>query len=101
MASFRRNRKVQTSLQYIKAVNEIAPAYIQNLFTNVENGVNYSLRSVSNNNLFLPRANKKSLSYTGVIIWNSLPETLKKATSFTAFKNLYMNITLTKLKDEQ
>ena len=76
----------QVSLVY-KAVNGNAPQYIQTMFTNIKDHSNYSLRSSANKKLFAPRTHHKSLSYTGVIIWNALPENIK---SFTKFKNLYI-----------
>ena len=59
----------QVSLVY-KAVNGNAPQYIQTMFTNIKDNSNYSLRSSTNKKLFVPRTHHKSLSYTGVIIWN-------------------------------
>ena len=44
------------------------------MFTNIKDNSNYSLRSSANKKLFVPRTHHKSLSYTGVIIWNALPE---------------------------
>ena len=79
----------QVSLVY-KAVNGNAPQYIQTMFTNIKDNSNYSLRSSANKKLFVPRTHHKSLSYTGVIIWNALPENIKSSKTFTIFKNLYI-----------
>ena len=51
-----------------------APQYIQTLFTNIKDHTKYSLRSSTNIKLFIPRTHHKSFSYTGVIIWNALPD---------------------------
>ena len=83
----------QVSLVY-KAVNGNAPQYIQTMFTNIKDHSNYSLRSSANKKLFVPRTHHKSLSYTGVIIWNALPENIKSSKTFTKFKNLYIKKTL-------
>ena len=83
----------QVGLVY-KAVNGNAPQYIQTMFTNIKDNSNYSLRSLANKKLFLPRTHHKSLSYTGVIIWNALPENIKSSKTFTKFKNLYIKKTL-------
>ena len=67
---------------------------IQTMFTNIKDNSNYSLRSSANKKLFVPRTHHKSLSYTGVIIWNALPENIKSSKTFTKFKNLYIKKTL-------
>ena len=78
----------QVSLVY-KAVTGSAPQYIQTLFTNIKDHSKYSLRSSTNNKLFVPRTHHKSFSYTGVIIRNALPENVKKSETFAKFEQLY------------
>ena len=53
--------------------------------TNIKDHSNYSLRSSANKKLLVPRTHHKSLSYTGVIIWNALPENIKSSETFTKF----------------
>ena len=83
----------QVSVVY-KAVTGSAPQYIQTLFTNIKDHSKYSLRSSTNNKLFVPRTHHKSFSYTGVIIWNALPENMKKSEKIAKFKQLYNKKTL-------
>ena len=71
-----------------------APKYIQTMFPNIKDHSNYSLRSSANKKLFVPRTNHKSLSYTGVIIWNALPENIKSSETFTKFNSFYIKKTL-------
>ena len=66
----------QVSLVY-KAVNGNSPQYIQTMFINIHSDLQ-------------PKNHHKSLSYTGVIIWNALPENIKSSETFTKFKNLYI-----------
>ena len=87
----------QASLVY-KAVNGNAPQYIKTMFTNIKDHSNYSLRSLANKKLFVPGIHHKSLPYTGVIIWNALPENIKYSETFTRFKNLYIKKTLEESK---
>ena len=54
------------------------PNIMQTMFTNIKDHSNYSLRSSSNNKLYVPRTHGKSFSYRGIIIWNALPENTKK-----------------------
>ena len=67
----------QVSLVY-KAVIGNASQFIQTVFTNIKNYSNYSLRYSANKNIFVPR----SFSYTGVIIWNALPENIESSETF-------------------
>ena len=66
-----------------------APQYIQTMLTNIKVFSNYSLRSSANKKVFVPRTHHKSFSYTGVIIWNALPENIKSAETLSIFKKLY------------
>ena len=67
----------QVSLVY-KAITGSAPQYIQTLFTNIKDHSKYSLRSLTNNKLFVPRTHQKLFLYSGVIICNALPGNIKK-----------------------
>ena len=64
-----------------KSTTDQTPSYIQDLFTNVADCVNYSLRSSAQNKLYIPRAHSKALSYLGVSIWNSIPNDIRHAES--------------------
>ena len=68
------------------------------MLTNIKDHSNYSLRSSAKQKLFVPRTHHKSLSYTGVIIWNALPGNIKSSETFTKFKNLYNKKTLEEIK---
>ena len=79
-----------------KSMNNMSPTYISSLF-NFQNSEYYSLRSVENNNMAIPKHNtelfKNSFKYSGTKVWNALPITLRTACSLPAFKhNLYRHI---------
>ena len=79
-----------------KSMNNMSPTYISSLF-NFQNSEYYSLRSIENNNMAIPKHNtelfKNSFQYSGTKIWNALPITLRTACSLPAFKhNLYRHI---------
>ena len=69
-----------------------APEYIQNMFTNVSDRVTYSLRSASHDKLYLPRNHPKSLSFSGVNIWNTIPDNIRNAETLSSFKIKYNNL---------
>ena len=75
-----------------KVYNNIAPVYLQELFQmrdiNLDNTTS-KLRLVPHKNDLLPQAKcnlyKRSFSYSGVVVWNSLPTSIKLASSLDAF----------------
>ena len=81
-------RKQQKALIMYKTLNELAPDYLQCLFT--QRHVNdYNLRNLEGK-LSLPKLNtnylKRSLCYSGACLWNNLPQDLKSVTSIGQFK---------------
>ena len=77
-----------------KIANKIAPKYLIDLFqirTTYANSTTFNLRSVSNRNFIIPKPNinlfKNSISYSGTIIWNSIPLEIKNAESINSFVN--------------
>ena len=75
-----------------KVYNNIAPVYLQELFQmrdiNLDN-TTPNLRSVAHKNYLLPQAKcnlyKGSFSYSGLVVWNSLPTSIKLASSLDTF----------------
>ena len=74
-----------------KIANIIAPAYLINLFQmrNSSDVTISNLRSVANRNCLIPKPKlnlfKNSLSYSGAIIWNSIPLEIKDSNSLDIF----------------
>ena len=74
-----------------KIANNIAPAYLINLFQmrNSSDDTISNLRSVANRNFLIPKPKlnlfKNSLSYSGAIIWNSIPLEIKDSNSLDIF----------------
>ena len=79
-----------------KSLNDLTPEYISSLFT--KNPTGYNLRSIENGDLVLPKFKlmsfKRSLSYSGVEIWNSIPITIRKSTTLKEFKNRFFQYLL-------
>ena len=70
-----------------KTMNDLAPQYLQSLFSQRHSA--YNLRNSEGRlTLSKPSANyrKRSFSYSGAILWNNLPKSLKNATSIEHFK---------------
>ena len=81
-------RKKQKALIMYKTLKELAPEYLQCLFT--QRHVNdYNLRNLEGK-LSLPKPNsnylKQNFCYSGACLWNNLPQDLKSAGSIGQFK---------------
>ena len=76
-----------------KIAYNIAPSYLINLLQmrNVSDDTISSLRSVANKNFLVPKPKlnlfKNSLTYSGAIIWNSIPLEIKNSSSLNIFVN--------------
>ena len=72
-----------------KTLNGMTPEYLRSSFVARDNLNSYHLRNTENT-LVLPQPRtdylKKSFSYMGAQLWNSLPIELRQATSLNAFK---------------
>ena len=75
-----------------KVFNNLAPIYLQELFHMRDvtlNNTASNLRSVAQNNYIVPQAKcnlfKGSLSFSGVIVWNSIPVSIKASPSLGIF----------------
>ena len=75
-----------------KTYNKLASTYLQELFqmrdVNLDNTAS-NLRSVTHKNYLLPQRKcnlfKGSLSYSGVVVWNSIPINIKNSKSLDIF----------------
>ena len=86
----------KANLMY-KAVTNIFPIYLTEMFQlkGSNNDETMTLRSDSNKNFTIPRpklnmfknTNTCSLSYSGALIWNSIPAEIKNATTINSFVN--------------
>ena len=84
----------QKAIQMYKIFNNQAPDYLNDMFIPTSEIHPRCLRSSTNCQLYLPRPNtenyKRSFTYSGSNIWNSLPANVKTAQSVQTFKSKYM-----------
>ena len=81
-----------------KVYNNLAPNYLQELFhmrdVNLNNTAS-NLRSVAQNNCIVPQAKcnlfKGSLTFSGIIVWNSIPLSIKMSPSLDIFVKRCIN----------
>ena len=82
-------QQFQRATMVYRSLHGLAPNYLSSKFERRE--VAYNLRDSENKlNVPLPRTNyyKNSFSYSGAILWNSLPCNLREAESLGQFKRL-------------
>ena len=81
-----RRAKLKAGLVF-KTLKGNVPLYLQNMFS--VRGIGYNIRnSEMRLNLPKPRTNylKRSFSYSGALLWNSLPQDIRKLQSFAQFR---------------
>ena len=83
-------RQIEEALMVFKALNDLAPDHLSSMFTK-RTMSGYVFRDPTNKlNVTLPRTNylKRSFSYRGATLWNSLPCNLGQEKSLNRFKQL-------------
>ena len=79
-----------------KIAHNTAPVYLTDLFRMRGNGSNLNdsqlnLRSTSNGNFIIPKPKinlfKNSFSYSGALVWNSIPISIKNSSTIESFTN--------------
>ena len=83
-------RKITKAIMVYKSLHGLAPDYLANMFVDRSSITNYALRDTSNKlALPQPRTNylKNSFSYSGVVLWNSLPTDFRQASTLHKFKS--------------
>ena len=82
-------RRTKKAIMMYKVLNNLAPEYLKDLFRETNQVHDHDLRN-SDLNLLPPKPKsnllKKSFSYSGAVIWNSLPRHVRLANSLTEFK---------------
>jgi hypothetical protein len=80
----------QTVIMVYKSVNGMTPSYLSNVFHFSGENYEYILRN-SGINLRLPKPRtnmmKRSFTYCGAQLWNSIPVEVRQATTVNEFKN--------------
>ena len=84
-------RDIQNAIMIFKSLYNLAPEYLGSKFTSRSMTTPYSFRDSENKLAIpLPRTNylQNSFSYSGAVLWNSLPQNLRQAESLSNFKTL-------------
>ena len=74
-----------------KALNDLAPSYIRDLFRPLSEINRLNTRSVSAGDLYPPRARttmgQRSFAFRATKIWNSIPVSIRHSDSLLSFKS--------------
>ena len=83
-----------------KGIHGLAPDYLANEVTMVTEVQNRTTWQFNNNNVHVPRVGiekaKSAFSYSGPIVWNSLPDDIKECTCINVFKRKAQQYFITK-----
>ena len=86
--------KFNKALLVYKSLNNKCPEYMSNMFQTPQNIHSMTLRSESVNTLMVPKPNyefsRKSFSYSGAKLWNSLPLEIQSSESILQFRSKYL-----------
>ena len=84
----------QKAMLMYKIMHNLAPSYLSNIFTLSSEVHERSLRSTTENLLYVPKPKielyRNSLAYSGSKIWNSIPEHIRNSTSLQQFRKNYL-----------
>ena len=82
-------RTIHKAVMVYKSLNGLTPDYLSSKFVDRSSVSNYSLRDTEGK-LAIPQPHtnymKNSFSYSGAVLWNSLPNELRQADSLSAFR---------------
>jgi hypothetical protein len=92
--TFDQRIKFKKAILMFKTMHNAAPSYLNNRFTLVYNIHSKCLRSNTSLSLYVQKPKheiyRKSFSYSGAVIWNSLPDFVKNSTTIHHFKENYL-----------
>ena len=76
---------------FYKELNNLRPEQDIRPFQKLDEQHTYNTRSVTNNNLFIPRGNKqlfnRTMSYSGSRLWNEIPYEIRRVQTLEDFKD--------------
>ena len=86
--------KYQKAVLMFKIMNNLTPSYLNNLYSYTSDIHQRSLRSTTDNLLYVPKPKteifRNSFSYSGSMMWNAIPESVKQSSSVAMFKAKYL-----------
>ena len=88
-------REMQKAIMVFKSLNGLTPEYLSELLVSRSDVTEYLVRDSGNKLAVpLPRTNfsKNSFSYSGAVLWNSLPPDLQQAESLSDYSHILNSI---------
>ena len=91
--------KLEMGLFMYKAMNQLVPEQISEMFTHLSTYHSYQTRSAANGNLYMPTnhlfTEQRSFSYAGSKLWNEILFEIRNADSLNSFKTNFKAYLLT------
>ena len=92
--SVRKVIKLDIGVFIYKELNNMHPERTDTIFHKADNIQSYRTRSVTGNNLFMPRGNiqnfkRKTLSCSGSVLWNEVPDEIRMTQILEGFKDKF------------
>ena len=82
--------KLDMGIFIYKELNNMHPERTDTIFLKIDNIHSHRTRSVTSNNLFIPRGNtqnfQKTMSYSGSVLWNEVPDEIRMTQTLEGFK---------------
>ena len=88
------------ALMVFKALNNQSLTYLTHLFQPACTNTHHSLRSKTNNKLYIPKAHLKGLRYNGPKVWNSLNDKTRYARTIGQFRKEYLAYNILKNRNK-
>ncbi len=83
--------KFRTVTMVYKTLHDLAPPYMSNMFQNVKQVSSRATQSSQSNQLYVPRrdlcVSRRSLRYSGAVLYNTLDSNIKESQSLASFKH--------------
>jgi len=87
--------KYKKAILVYKSLNNSCPEYLETKFALIQTNHYQTLRSIVNNELAVPTPrlefSRKSLCYSGPVIWNTIPKHVRLSNTVETFKRSYLN----------
>ena len=85
--------KLDMGIFIYKELNNMHPERTDTIFLKIDNIHSHRTRSVTSNNLFIPRGNtqnfQKTMSYSGSVLWNEVPDEIRMTQTLEGFKGKF------------
>ena len=92
--TFKERIDYKKAILMYKTLNNLCPEYLGSNFSSMHYNTDRELRSIESGKLQVPKPRieffRKSISYSGTVIWNGIPKEIRDSKSLACFKQSYL-----------